>query len=149
MAKIVNMGRKLPSAGFLRQRPLLSLPQVILLLAVIGSIVFALDYIRREQLGSQVNAGGETVRVQVQMEATRQVYLQATLEYVQSEDYVAAYARGEGGMLLPGESRVAPILVDATPVPTAFPEPTPDPAYQAQPWQAWWRLLTDQPMPTR
>ena len=37
----------------------------------------------------------------------------------------------------------------ATPEPTALPAPTPDPALEAQPWQAWWRLLTDAPQPTR
>ena len=31
----------------------------------------------------------------------------------------------------------------------AFAADTPDPALEAQPWQAWWRLLTDAPQPTR
>lgn len=143
------MGKKLFDSGVFRQRPLLSLPQIIVLLVIIGSIVVALDYNRREQLGRQVGVGEEAIRVQVEEEATRQVQLQATLDYVSSEDYVAAYARGEGGMVLPGEKRIVPLLLDATPKPTPFPEATPDPAYQARPWQAWWRLMTDAPPPAR
>ena len=51
--------------------------------------------------------------------------------------------------ILPGERRIVPLLQEATPEPTALPAPTPDPALEAQPWQAWWRLLTDAPQPTR
>ena len=74
---------------------------------------------------------------------------QATLEYVTSDDYVASYARNEGGMIQPGERRIVPLLQEATPGPTPAPPPTPDPALQAKPWQAWWRLLTDIPQPVR
>lgn len=92
--------------------------------------------------------GEEALKAELNLEATRQVELQATLEYVQSEDYIAAYARDEGGYLLPGERRVVPLVIEATPEPTQPPAPTPDPAYNARPWQAWWRLLTDAPQPS-
>ena len=132
-----------------RQRPLLSLPQVIVLIAVIGALVIALDLNRRAQSGRQVAITEETVREQVDLELTRQVQLQVTVDYVQSEDFIADYARDEAGQLLPGERRIVPLIPEATPLPTIAPLPTPDPAYAARPWQAWWRLLTDAPMPTR
>ena len=132
-----------------RQRPLLTLPQIIILLAVGAGVFIALDLNRRAQAGRLVGAGEESLQTEVSLEKTRQVELQATLEYVQSDDYVAAYARDEGGYLLPGEKRIVPMPIEATPAPTAVAPPTPDPAAAARPWQAWWQLLTDAPQPTR
>ena len=131
-----------------QQRPLLTLPQIIALLIIGGSLFVALDLNRRAQANQTVGVGQEALQAQVQVEQTRQVELRATLEYVESDDYVAAYARDEGGYLLPGESRIVPLTIDATPLPTSVPPPTPDPATNAQPWQAWWRLLSDNPHPT-
>jgi len=143
------MAKRMFDAKVFRSRPLLSLPQVIFLLVIISAILIAIDLNRRAQTGLLVGTGEEALQLQIEREATRQVELQATLEYVTSDDYVAAYARNEGGMILPGEKRVIPMLREATPEPTALPPATPDPALQAQPWQAWWRLLTDAPQPSR
>ena len=130
-----------------RQRPLLTLPQILVLLAVIAALFIALDLNRRAQAGQLVGVGEEALQAEVEAESTRQVELQATLTYVQSDDFVSAYARDEAGQLLPGEKRIVPLLIEATPEPTVIPEPTPDPAQNARPWQAWWRLLTDAPQP--
>ena len=143
------MAKKLFESKVFRSRPLLNVPQVIFLLVIAGAIIIAIDLNRRAQAGRLVGSGEEALRVQVEGEATRQVQLQATLAYVTSDDYVAAYARNESGMILPGERRVVPLLQEATPEPTALPPATPDPALEARPWQAWWRLLTDAPQPTR
>jgi hypothetical protein len=148
-AKILGMTRKLFDSRVFRSRPLLNLPQVLFLLAIGAAITFAIDFNRRAQSGQLVGIGEEALMVQINREATRQVELQATLEFVESDDYVAFYARNEGGMLLPGERRIVPLLLEATPEPTALPPPTPDPAYDARPWQAWWRLLSDAPQPSR
>jgi hypothetical protein len=133
----------------LRQRSLFSWPQALVLLAVLAALLVALDLNRRAEAGRLVGVNEETLRHQVDLETTRQVELKATLAYVQSEDFVSAYARNEGGQLLPGERRVVPLVVEVTPTPLPPPPPTPDPAVDAQPWQAWWRLLTDAPQPTR
>jgi hypothetical protein len=130
-----------------RQRPLLTLPQILVLLAVIAALFIALDLNRRAQAGQLVGVGEEALQAEVEAESTRQVELQATLTFVQSDDFVSAYARDEAGQLLPGEKRIVPLLIEAPPEPTAVPEPTPDPAQNARPWQAWWRLLTDAPQP--
>lgn len=143
------MAKKLFDSPVFRSRPLFSLPQVIFFLVIVGAIIIAIDLNNRAQAGRLVGSGEEALQAQIDREATRQVELQATLEYVTSDDYVAAYARNEGGMILPGERRIVPLLQEATPEPTALPPPTPDPALEAQPWQAWWRLLTDAPQPTR
>jgi hypothetical protein len=133
----------------LRRRPLLSVPQVVLLLVILAAIVIALDLNRQAQVTRTAGSSGEALQAQLDLELTRQVALQATVEYVHSDDYVAQYARDEGGQLLPGERRVVPLLLAVTPAPTPLPPPTPDPAINARPWQAWWSLLTDAPPPTR
>ncbi|MCB8945546.1 MAG: hypothetical protein H6658_17490 [Ardenticatenaceae bacterium] len=134
---------------FFRQRPLLTLPQILVLLIVVAALFIALDLNRRAQAGQLVGVGEDALQAEAEAESTRQVELQATLTYVQSDDFVSAYARDEAGQLLPGEKRIVPLLIEATPQPTAVPNPTPDPAESAQPWQAWWHLLTDAPYPTQ
>ncbi len=148
-AKISSMAKRLFDSPVFRSRPLFSLPQVIFFLVIAGAIIIAVDLNNRAQAGRQVGSGEEALQVQVDREATRQIELQATLEYVTSDDYVASYARNEGGMILPGERRIVPMLQEATPGPTPQAPATPDPAMQARPWQAWWRLLTDAPQPQR
>ena len=148
-AKISTMAKRLFDSPVFRARPLFSLPQVIFFLVIAGAIIIAVDLNNRAQAGRLVGSGEEALQAQIDSEATRQVELQATLEYVSSDDYVAAYARNEGGMILPGERRIVPMLQEATPEPTPAPPATPDPALDARPWQAWWRLLTDAPQPAR
>ncbi len=131
-----------------RQRPLLTLPQIIILLLIGAALFVAVDLNQRAQAGQLVGIGEGDLQIEVYAESTRQVELQVTLEYVQSDDYVAAYARNEAGYLLPGEKRVVPLIIEATPQATAVPTATPDPITNARPWQAWWHLLTDAPQPT-
>jgi hypothetical protein len=96
-----------------------------------------------------VGTGEEALAEELEMETTRQAELRVTLSYVKSEDYIAAYAHDEGGYILPGEKRIVPLIVEGTPAPPQQAPPTPDPAINARPWQAWWRLLTDSPLPSR
>ncbi len=133
----------------MKKRPLLTIPQILVLLAIIAAIFVALDLNSRAKTGEAVGSGGEMLTNKLSAEATRQIELQATLTYVQSNDYVAAYARDEGGYMLPNERRIVPVLVEAQPEASPPPPPTPDPAAYAQPWQAWWQLMTDKPMPSR
>lgn len=130
------------------RRPLLTLTQVIVLLFVFFALFVVLDLNRRAKAGRLVGVGGETLRSELDLATTRQVELQATLSYVQSDEYVSIYAREEGGLLLPGERRIVPLVIEATPAATPAIQATPDPASFAQPWQAWWQLLTDRPVPS-
>jgi cell division protein FtsB len=133
----------------LSHRPILTVTQIIVLVVILIGLVFALDLNRRAQAGRLVGTGEETLAEELEMESTRQAELRVTLSYVQSEDYVAAYARDEGGYILPGEKRIVPLIVEGTPEPPQPAAPTPDPALNARPWQAWWRLLTVSPLPSR
>lgn len=137
------------SRRFTPKKTLLTLPQAVVLVFILVGLVIAIDLNRRAQSGESVGLGEKALSGELSVEMTRQVELQATLEYVESDDYVAAYARNEGGYLLPGEKRVVPLLIEATPEPTRAPPPEPDPAFDARPWQAWWQLLSDAPLPSR
>ncbi len=132
-----------------RQRPLLSFTQLVVLAGIILAVYVGLDLNRRAQTGAMIGASEDSLVERVSLETTRQVELLVTRAYVNSEDYVAAYARNEAGQILPGEKRVVPLVVDITPIATPFPTATPDPAYDARPWQAWWRLMSDAALPTQ
>lgn len=131
-----------------QQRPLLTISQIIILLGVLGILFVGLDLTRRAQAGRLVDVGEEDLLQEIGLESTRQIELQATLEYVQSDDYVEAYARSEGGYILPGEKRIVPLPIEAPPGTSPLATPTPDPAIGARPWQAWWRLISDAPHPS-
>ncbi len=131
-----------------RQRPLLSLPQILVLAGVVFAVYVGLDLNRRAQAGAQIEKNEGIMEARVILETTRQVELIMTRDYVDSDAYVAAYARNEAGQVLPGEKRIVPLLLNATPIATPVPTATPDPAYDARPWQAWWRLLSDAPLPS-
>ncbi|MCA9939747.1 MAG: hypothetical protein KC418_13975 [Anaerolineales bacterium] len=133
----------------LRSQPFLTLTQVLVLLVVVASLIIVLDLNRRAQEGRNIGVNEESLQADVMVETTRQVQLQATLAYVTSEAYVSDYARNEAGYILPGEKRIVPLVLTATPAPPLPGTPTPDPALDAYPWQAWMRLLTDAPFPTR
>jgi cell division protein FtsB len=131
------------------RRPFLTMTQLAVLLAVAAALYIALDLNQRAKEGRLVGVGEEALRAEIEFQSTRQVELQATLTYVQSDEYVAIYAREEGGMLLSGEKRVVPLTIETAPTPLPPQQPTPDPAQYARPWQAWWQLLTDAPLPSR
>jgi hypothetical protein len=132
-----------------RQRPLLSLPQVLVLAGIVFAIYIGFDLNRRAQAGAEIEQTEQIMEERVNLETTRQVELMMTREYVNSDAYVAAYALNEAGHLLPGQVKVVPLLINATAVATPVPTATPDPAYDARPWQAWWRLLSDAPLPSQ
>jgi cell division protein FtsB len=137
------------SSRFVLRRSIHSVAQIVLLLVVIAAMFIVLDLNRRAKDGRLVGAGAEVLQVELDEESTRQVELQATLEFVLSDEYVAIYAREEGGMLLPGEKRIVPLKVEAAPAPATQAQATPDPALYARPWQVWWSLLSDAPLPSR
>lgn len=130
------------------RRPLLTMTQIIVLLFVFAALFVVLDLNRRAKAGRLVGVGGESLRSELDIASTRQIELQATLSFVQSDEYVSIYAREEGGLLLPGEKRIVPLVIEATPIATPALQPTPDPAQFARPWQAWWQLLSDRPLPS-
>jgi hypothetical protein len=142
-------GFKSSSRRVFRQRPLLSLPQVLVLIAIVVTIYIGVDLNHRAQTGRLIQANELSLEEKFGLEATRQIELMVTRDYVNSNDYVADYARNEAGLVLPGENRIVPLKLDSSPLPTVVATATPDPAYNARAWQAWWRLFSDAALPTR
>ena len=132
-----------------REHPLLTLPQIIIVLLVIGILYFTVVINRRNQDGELMLEERQIVEAQVELESTRQIELQETLEYRTGDESVEDYARNEGGLLQNGEVRIKPEFIEATAAPTPVPVVTRDPLIDAKPWQAWWKLLSDSPRPTR
>mgnify|MGYP001553309599 FL=1 len=143
-----KVNRHIEDRTRVRQRPLLSIPQIMVLAGIVFAVYIGFDLNRRAQAGAIIDHTEEIMEAKVSLETTRQVELIMTREYVNSDAYVAAYARNEAGQVLPDEQRVVPLLINATVVATPVPTATPDPAYDARPWQAWWRLFSDAPMPS-
>ena len=131
-----------------QQRPLLSLPQIVVLVAIVITIYIGVDLNHRAQTGRLIRANELSLEEKVAQESTRQIELIVTRDYVNSKDFTESFARNEAGMGLPGEVRVVPLVMNSSPLPTAVPTATPDPAYDARPWQAWWRLISDAPLPS-
>lgn len=131
-----------------RQRPILSFPQILILTVLFITIAAGLNLNRRAQTGRLIDSSEKRLQEKLILETTRQVELQVTRNYVNSQDFVAAYARDEGGQIIPGEKRIVPRFLEPQAASTPIPEPTPDPAYNARPWQAWWRLFSDAPLPS-
>jgi hypothetical protein len=132
-----------------QEQSLFSLPQIIIFLLVIGILYFTVVINRRNQNGELMLEEKQIVEAQVAIEGTRQIELNATLEYRTGDESVEDYARNEGGLLQTGEIRVKPEFIEATPAPTVLPITTRDPILDAQPWQAWWKMISDSPRPTR
>ena len=128
-------------------RPALLIRRRLIYRFVFGLFV-ALDLNRRAQAGRGVNQDEETLRAEYDAESTRQVELLVTREWVRSPEYVAVYAREEGGMAKPGEKRFVTLLAGDVQEGASSTQASADPAQYARPWQAWWQLLTEVPMPS-
>ena len=129
------------------KKPLLTITQVMTLAVILFGLFVALDLNRRAQEGRLVGKDEETLRAELDVELERRETLEETLVYVRSEEYVADYARNEGGYIRPGERRIVPLLIDGSAAESEAAGASADPAQYAHPWQAWWQLLTDTPMP--
>lgn len=77
----------------------------------------------------------ERLQQAITIEQIRATRLAERARYVQSEEFVARWARMEAGMIRPRET---PYRLERIPrSPTPYPTPTPTPS----PWQAWWMQL--------
>lgn len=131
------------------RRTAVTLIQLSFVLAGIVALFFVLRFNQNNVLYRQMLMSEATFDAALSAEKTRQIFLEATATYVNSDTYVEHYYRNDAGMVLPGERRIVPRVVERTPVATPQPTPTLDVATQAQPWQMWWALLSDAPPPLR
>lgn len=110
---------------------------LIVLLLFLGS---AFAHAWQMNLGLQAEVA--TLAPMLTAALAQQSTLEARLDYVQSDEYIAEWAREHAGMTLPGETLVIPIT--PTPTPTPIPTPTPPPTPTPIPppfWMRWWQAL--------
>ena len=130
-----------------KKKPILNVAQLLIIAVVVILFVLRLS-IQATRGGNQSLSAEEAalaVRVAEERERNRQLLITAT--YVSSDDYVADYARDEGGMILPGEKRVVPMPNPLPPTPTPIPTPLPPVTLPETPFEAWWMLFFDSPPP--
>jgi len=130
-----------------KKRPILSLPQILIIIGAIVALGLALDLNAKAQAGREQTTHEQGMARLVEAEEERGRQLEVTLTYVYSDDYVADYARDEGGMILPDEKRVVPMPHPLPLTPTPMPTPIPAAPVLDAPWKAWWALFFDSPPP--
>jgi hypothetical protein len=105
-------------------------------------IVLASAFSRASMTNQALKAEIATLAPQLTAAWEEQSTLQARLDYVQSDAYIAEWSQVHAGMTLPEETLVVPIMPTTTPTPiptpTLIPTPTPTPLPF---WQKWWRAL--------
>ena len=131
------------------RKPVLSWPQFLIIIAVIVALGLAVGLNVRAQAGREQSSQGERLLTIVEAEREHNRQLKITLTYVHSGDYVADYARNEGGMILPDEKRIVPMPHPLPLTPTPMPTPVPIIIAPEDPWEAWWMLFFDAPPPDR
>lgn len=121
---------------------------------VFGSILaicllLAINFSGRIAAGRRIEGARSELEDEIrglQAEATARA---AALNYYSSDEFVFAWARGEGRMVRQNEILVVPVPGITTPMPTPTPFISPadaDPPAQEN-WELWWRLFFDQPPP--
>ncbi len=105
---------------------------VIRLLVLMGLLLLAHRAWGNLELYRQRVERAERLRQAIATEQIRATQLAEQARYVQSEEFVARWARLEAGMVRPHET---PYRVERT---LALPTPSPTPTPTLQPWQAWW-----------
>jgi cell division protein FtsB len=132
-----------------KRHPILNLPQFLIIAGAVLALVLTLSLDLKGRENETLGAEEAALATLVAGEELRQEQLVLTLTYVASDDYVADYARDEGGMLLPGERRVVPLPNPPPPTPTPIPTPVHAASGPKTPFEAWWRLFFDGPAPLR
>ena len=128
------------------KRPLFTPLQILLLLTLILSLFAILRFQNRSETGDAIEAAQVRVQADIDAETERKVQLEATLEFIESDAFVEAWARN-GGQIQVGDTIVSPMITPVPAQPSNQTPPVDPPAEKVYQWQGWWRLLTDAPYP--
>lgn len=115
-------------------------------------LLLAINFSNRITTGQQIQSEREQLEQEIAILETEQAALQQELDYVRSDDYVAAWAREEGKMVREGEVLVVPVpgglsLVTPTPQPQTLAGLLDDDEPETENWELWWALFFDSPPP--
>lgn len=129
------------------KRPVFSLPQVLILVGILIAMALVIGLDARSSANKANNPDEQMISARLSSEQQRNKQLVMTLTYVNSDDYVADYARNEAGMILPGEVRVVPMFDPPLPTSTPLPPPISAVAEPSTPFEAWWMIFFDSSPP--
>lgn len=138
-----------PSPQKTRRRQLSSTQITFAAIVAIG-LMLAINFSDRIEAERELEAIQDTVEQEIELLQREQRQLEQDLAYVNSDAYVADWARREGRMVQPNELLVVPIPdtsaleLTPTPEPTILIETSPP---TPEPWQVWWALFFDSPAP--
>jgi len=124
----------------------------VLFAAILGiGLILAINFSARIADSQPLQAAYNSVHDEIDRLKQDQAKLTAERDYVLSDAYVAAWARSNGKMVLPGEVLVVPVpsgsAVEATPEAQVSLQDVHTAPDQAQPWVLWWQIFFDSPPP--
>ncbi len=129
---------------------LLSNVQIVFSSIIAISLLLTISFSGRIAAGHKMEAERDELVVNIATLRAQATALKGEYNYIQSDAFIDAWARGEGKMIKGQEVLVIPVPGQVTPQPT----PTPfkiDPGIQAveenETWTLWWQLFFDSPPP--
>jgi cell division protein FtsB len=115
---------------------------VIVLIIVVG---LAWAFTQQLRLARELRGEVEQLEHAVATQQALRAYLTATLEYVQTDEYVEQFAREEAKMAKPGEVVMIPVLRGGSERAAAPPPEPPEEAATVSEdrpfWAVWWEAL--------
>ena len=129
----------LPSLPKLNRGQITTALAAFIVSLIVGGIVWG--FAQQLVLAGQMRAEEQWLERSVTAERARHDALNEQLAYVQTDEYVECWARGEAHMTKPGETAI--VLIDeANVLTTTASQPTPTPPPENQPlWQELWELI--------
>ncbi len=114
-------------------------------------LLLGINFSSRITAGQRIQRDRAVLEMEIATLEAEQVQLQQDLDFARSDEYVAAWARAEGKMVMENEVLVIPVPA-GVPLPTATPSiPVVDlfePDTQlVDNWQLWWALFFDHEPP--
>jgi cell division protein FtsB len=117
---------------------------ILVVLIIVGGL--GLAFAQQLRLSQELRGEVRQLEQAVATQEAEAAYLTATLEYVQSDEYVEAWAREEAKMAKPGEVVMIPLARAGGAEPPATPTAPPEDEARATPedrpfWVVWWEAI--------
>jgi hypothetical protein len=129
---------------------LLSNVQIVFSSIIAISLLLTISFSGRIAAGHKMEAERDQLSVNIATLRAQATALKGEYNYIQSDSFIDAWARGEGKMIKGQEVLVIPVPGQVTPQPTSTPfrlDPGIRPTEENETWTLWWQLFFDSPPP--
>jgi len=133
-----------------RSSRLLSNAQIVFSAIIAISLLLAISFSGRIAAGRKMETERDKLVDTIGTLSAQATALKGEYSYIQSDQFLDGWARGEGKMIKPNEVLVIPVPGRITPQPTPTPfrlDPAAQPAPPNDTWALWWQLFFDGPLP--